>query len=178
MDGAFDKTEHQWPSKFDINLVEFGDKHGWKKLETCLLGFVLEDSRCGCVRRRWWCLAIPLYEVFWRLKVGVVGSLKFKRKALCRTRSIDMVWGLGGDADVSASLPANKEELSRYPADNKVSQCYWAQLDILSLLVGRWQKTDGYDETRDCRAGERWKGGQKGGEAARIGRLTARWLKR
>lgn len=38
------------------------------------LGFAREDSRWGWVPRRWWW---PKTVVFWRLKVGVGGSLKF-----------------------------------------------------------------------------------------------------
>lgn len=68
-----------------------------------LLGFLRDDSKCGCVKRRWWCR--PCSEVFWRLSVGVGGSLKFKRIVALRG-SIDQAIDKGIAVETATCIDA------------------------------------------------------------------------
>ena len=70
VDCAFDEAEDQRPSDKSQNVSSI-----WDRSLTYLLGFRREDSKCGCVSRRWWWR--PYSDVVWRLNVGVAGSLKF-----------------------------------------------------------------------------------------------------
>jgi hypothetical protein len=72
VDRPLDEAEDQRPSTWRVSdFLVIG------RFAFYLLGFFRDDNKCGCVNRRWWCR--PCNEVFWRLKVGVGGSLKFKR---------------------------------------------------------------------------------------------------